>query len=172
MYLRVHLIAAFPPPCLYPPTPSPGNLCGNWSEVREMLWERAEYKEGCGVKHKNLGRGTGCRDTIRQMSWSRSTAEGDFQVEHIQPSIQTFPALWPGTLYWEKLRIFNLEVLTKQWRWGLQKKSVPQRWQGDDVCDPRCWGYNWGAWTWHLQGGGNRLLAELQNQHLENFGFL
>lgn len=121
MYLRVHLIAAFPPPCLYPPTPSPGNLCGNWSEVRERLWEWAEYKEGYGVKHKNLGRGTGYRDTIRQMCWSRSTAEGDFQVEHIQPSSQTFPALWPGTLYWEKLRIFNLEVLTKQWRWGCRK---------------------------------------------------
>lgn len=172
MYLRVHLIAAFPPPCLYPPTPSPDNLCGNWSELREILWEWTEYKEAHGAKCKSLGRGTRHRDTIRQMSWGRSAAGGDFQAEHIQPSIQTFPELWLSILFWEKLGIFKLEVLTKQWRWGLQKKSMSQRWQGGDMHDPHRWGYSWGPWTRHQWGGGNHLLVKLQNQHLENFGFL
>jgi len=56
-----------------------------------------------------------------------------------------------------------LEVMTKQWWEGPQKTSVSQ--SGKEVVwDPRG--------TWRPQGGGNRMLIELQNQHLESFGFL
>lgn len=40
MYLGVHLTADFLfPPSPYPPTPSPDNWSGNWSEGMEMLWQ-------------------------------------------------------------------------------------------------------------------------------------